>query len=217
VVAGFRIEGRRALVAGGVLLLAFLPWTLVFQVYDQLYSTYYQFGLDNSSLDFASIIQLNPVMVIGLGLLVAPLYAVLHATRLRVPALFVAGLGLFLLGLGAIPLMFPQVYVLPPVLVFALLVLAAGEVLAGPLLLSTIVGPWSWRLSTAAAACWLVLTRGSIMALGALGDGRAGDDLTMASVWLGVLLCMLVGLAFAIAAWPLRNVLSSREPDQSSR
>ena len=53
--------------------------------------------------------------------------------------------GALLVGAGVLPL-----------LTLSLIVLAAGEVLAGPLILSRIAGNLTWRVAPAGLALWLI-------------------------------------------------------------
>lgn len=217
--SGFSVARNPALLSAGLVLLLFLPWALVFSVYDLMWTGLHRFGLDASGLDHGTLMQVNPVAVVVLGLLLVVAYGILHVVRFRLPALVPIGLGLLLLAAGALPMLFPQALTAAPLLIVCLLLLAAGEILAGPAILSTVAGSWPWRLSTAAVAVWLILGRAAMLgttSLQGLGDGQHTGQ---AVVWLGVLLCGLLGLVLIGAAWPLRGVLdrTAAEPSQSSR
>jgi dipeptide/tripeptide permease len=213
--SGFTLDRPLAIQACVVLLLAFLPWALVFQVYDYLYLTYLEYGLYINGTSPETFMQINPVLIVVLGVLLAAGFSLFHATGVKIPTLAIAGAGLLLLAAGSLPMMFPRFLFLSPLLVLCLLVLALGEILAGPMLLSSIVGGWPWRLSTLIIALWLSMTRGTTLVVNWIRNLGDSQELSQAPLWLGIFLCAVVGLTFAIVAWPLRRVMAAPPREQS--
>ncbi|MFW5739242.1 MAG: hypothetical protein ACOC1F_02630, partial [Myxococcota bacterium] len=89
------------------------------------------------------------------------------------------------------------------------LLLSLGEVLAGPLLLSRIAGDMPPRLVCAAPALWFVAT--GIVHRIVFALSSADPDVGRALAWAMVAIGLLVGLALAGAAFPLRNVFPADE------
>ncbi len=143
----------------------------------------------------------NPAFVGWFGLLVSACFVVLATARRNVPALRVAGLGLAILSLG-VTLLDPNRAPEQLVAVFALL--ALGEVLVGPLLLSRIGGDHHWRATTAVVGAWMAARITTAAGLTWLRDNvPAASDLHL---W-GALAGAAVGLVLIAAAGPLQRRL----------
>jgi dipeptide/tripeptide permease len=110
------------------------------------------------------------------------------------------------MGAGMAALLLCFVVQQPPLLLLSVAVIAAGEVLMAPLLASRIAGDQHGRLVTLMTALWLAASYGSSQLLSHLGLHDSGALQLLGGIVAAV--CVVVGLGLAIAAYPLRKVLT---------
>lgn len=150
--------------------------------------------------------MINPGVTFALALFAAVVFVILHALRVRVPALLLAGAGLATIGFATAltaALVGPEMRF--STLGTVLAVGAIGETLFLPLLLSRATADLPMRLETAAAALWLFAVRALMLLGGWVIDPESGSR---ALVWVSALAAVGVGLGLAAAAFPLRRVFT---------
>lgn len=167
------------------------------------------FDEDPSAL--TSIMSVNPAAVVVLTLLLAGLFGLLHFTKVKLPVLLPAGVGLVVMA-GGVSLVLLQEPGAPSrgLLVLAMLVLAGGEVLVTPLLLSRLAGGLPYRLETLVAALWIASSQAPALARSAVGATDAGTEgVSRLVAWSGVGGSLFWGVALAAAAFPLRRLFDA--------
>ena len=206
---GFAIELKHGLVVGGLILLASLPWGAYGLTYHAMGNALAHLSPDEQTFWYTA----NPIVVtLGAGLLCV-VFVVLHFLKARVPTLVFAGCGLVLVGIGTAVLAAalsggPSV----GLAMTGLMIASVGEVLAGPLLLSRIAGDMPNRLVCVVPALWLFIT-GAISSVSLLIAGASPNTVTV-MIWIVAVLSLVVGVAIAIGAFPLRKVFPA--PDAST-
>ena len=99
----------------------------------------------------------NPAIVVFLGLLVASVCLLLALLQKSFPSLLLIGGGMIAVSLGLLLVAFEPMRMNPWVYGVAFVLVAVGEVLAIPALVSRIGGDVHWRLVTLVLAFWLSL------------------------------------------------------------
>ncbi|MCB9597175.1 MAG: hypothetical protein H6719_30910 [Sandaracinaceae bacterium] len=141
-----------------------------------------------------ALMNVNPLVVtLGCALgFVASL--VLHLVKVRVPTLVPIGVGMLLISASLVALLTADsaddAIVTP-----AVVLMAVGELLAAPLLLSRLMGDLHERLPTLAVAVFYLLSGGPMLLLRAVSEEL---DLTRTLSGLGAASAGLVGLAFVV-------------------
>lgn len=199
-----RLDPRFIAVGLGLIVVTAIPWMSFGLMWELQFTAAEHLGTD---LTYTSwFFSLNPLIVIFVGLLLAAVLLVLHLTRIRIPTLLLVGLGLMVMGAGMAALLLCFVVQQPPLLLLSVAVIAAGEVLMAPLLASRIAGDQHGRLVTLMTALWLAASYGSSQLLSHLGLHDSGALQLLGGIVAAV--CVVVGLGLAIAAYPLRKVLT---------
>ncbi len=160
-------------------------------------------GVSMSSI--ATFYMLNPVTVLlATGVLFVVLI-VLHFTRVKVSAVSGIGIGLAIYAAGATPLLLASTF---PGGVFlavgaSAVVMAVGESLVGPLLLSRVIGDIPPRFAGLVAGTLLAVTYG----VNWLSDvvANAWPVATSTLLALAVLACLLVGVTLLVLASAIRR------------
>jgi len=193
------------LLAVGILLLVAIPWT----GYGSLISMQIISVADHLPMaDMDLLFNINPVVVLLTSMLLLPVLLILHFTRVQVPTLMIVGAGLLLIGIGAVPLLLAPMFGGVSLLVVSIVVMAVGETLTGPLLLSRLAGDQHWRLVTLVMGVWISATSG-LGALMNLGLYRPEPNfLGQAVGWTSAGTALLAGVVLMAASYPMRKVLA---------
>jgi len=199
-----RVDPRFLAVGLGLIVVTAVPWMSFGLMWDLQFRAADMFA--PNLMDTRWFFSLNPLLVIFMGIALAALLLVLHLTRIKVPTLLPAGLGMMVIGGGMAILLLSFAVGHGAMVVLAIVVLAAGEVLMAPLLASRIAGDQHGRLVTLMCAMWLVAGYLGSQLLTRLGPD-ALDALQLIG-WAVTVICVLVGLLLAAAAYPLRKLLT---------
>ncbi len=198
-----RLDPRFIAVGLGLIVVTAIPWMSVGLMWELQYAAVDLFAPDLMYSGW--FFNLDPLLIIFLGLLLAAILLVLHLVRFRIPTLLPVGLGLLVMGAGMAALLLSFVVQQGPLLVASIVVLAAGEVLMAPLLASRIAGDQHGRLVTLMIALWLAASYGGSQLLTHFGP-HDPEGLQLIG-WAVVASCVVVGVLLAIAAYPLRKAL----------
>ena len=198
------------LLAIGLVVLVLVPWT----GYGALISIQMMSIADLSpSLDLDLLFNLNPAVVMITSVLLLPVLLILHFARVQLPTLVIVGVGLLLIGIGAVPLLLAPMFGPAPLLLVAIVVMAVGETLAGPLLISRLAGDQHWRLATLVVGVWIAATSGMGSLLNMLMVRPEFTPASQAVGWTTVGTALLAGVVLIATAYPLRKITAP--PQQS--
>lgn len=199
---GRRFDGNIFGLAVGVAALAIVPWAG--------YSVVHALWIDRlmaagTPFEISTLFSINPIVVLVLSLLIVPVLLLVHWQRLNVPTLMIAGVGLAVMGLGILPMVLAPLDLIVPLFIAGVVVVSVGEILAGPFLMSRLLGDLHWRLTALVAGIWLAGVAGITALVNAVA--YAGIPPLTPSVTAGfvAVVAIGIGLLFAAAAWPLRS------------
>ncbi len=146
--------GKAALLAVGLLILV-LPYGLAMSLSGDFWQTLSAAG--SSSGRIGALLNLNTLVVVLCDALLLAVLVILHFLRARFSALYLGGAGLCILGLGATPYLLGVGMGSPSELTVsaAIVLMAIGEAIAGPILFSVAVGHIPRRFASLAAGVWL--------------------------------------------------------------
>jgi len=196
------------LLAIGVLVVVLIPWT----GYGALISMQMMSVAElDPSLDMEVLFNLNPAVVVLTSVLLVPALLILHFTRVQLPTLMIVGLGLLLVGVGAVPLLLAPMFGPTPLLLVSIVVMAVGETLCGPLLISRLAGDQHWRLATLVVGVWIAATSGMGALLNTLTVRPGFSAASQAVGWTTAGTALLAGVVLMAAAYPLRKVIAPPE------
>lgn len=204
-------------VAGAGLALVAIPmWGAVELPWNGMWSRFDEAGMSDW---FSWSYTINPAVITATGLLVIAFYAGAHLARLWVPTIAIAGFGLALMTGSSLLMMIPFEQLGPEALligVFTLMAVAAfGELLAGPLLMSRVVGDTHFRLTTLMMAWWSFCSTlpGTAMYLLPYSDLA---DTVRTGVGVGfALIGVILGLGLMALGWPLAKMAFEPPPSHS--
>jgi len=200
-------RGVHLVVVFGIVLVVVMPWGLVTSTsFDHLFVLVNALDDPDAMSTFFSINPLTVMLACAFG---AVVLVVLHVTKVRLPTLLLVGLGLVILGAGMVMMLLvdrdaPSVAAIS----LALVTMAVGEVLVGPLLLSRVTGDLPYRLETLVAALWIGLASVPSMIVSWLD----ADEPSRALAWSGVIAVVCLGCVLVAAAFPLRRVFAAPGP-----
>jgi len=199
---GNRFDGRILGLAVGVAVLAIVPWAG--------YSVVHALQVDRlvaagTPMEISTLFSINPIIVLGLSLLIVPVLALMHWQRVNVPSLLIVGVGLAVMGIGILPMVLAPLDLVVPLFIAGIVIVSVGEILVGPFLMSRLLGDLHWRLTALFAGIWLAGVAGITALVNAVA--YAGVPPLTPSVTAGFVAAaaIVVGLVFAAAAIPLRK------------
>lgn len=191
---------RRVVAGGAILLACAVPYYATMALWDD-----YRLQIMRSTRGAASAVHaLSPVMAIAATGVLFVALLVLHFTRVKVSAVSGIGIGLAIYAAGATPLLLESMF--PGGALLAAggsVVMALGEVVVGPLLLSRVIGDIPPRFAGLVAGTLLAVTYG----VPSLSDGvsSAWPVATGALFALAVLVCLLLGVTLLVLASAMRR------------
>ena len=152
--AGEPPAGKAALLALGLMILA-VPYGLALSLTGDFWQTLSNAGA--SSARIGTLLSLNALVVVLCDAVLLAVLVILHFVRARFSPLYIAGAGLCILGLGATPYLLGVSTGGPSELTVsaAIVLMAVGEAVAGPVLFSVAVGHIPRRFASLAAGVWL--------------------------------------------------------------
>ncbi len=197
--------GRAVLGSLGLMALVMVPWLCSLNIYELIYTSVDLYALPPFLQDHW--FEINPLMCVVTGVLIAIAAAVMHLTKLRLPALFIVALGLALMALGQALVLVAAMPASPWLAVGGLALLAVAEATMMVFLTSRMLGDLHWRLVTIIGALWLAITYGGASLLAWLGDILQASWWGQAVGWTGVGSALLLALILAVIAVPARRQL----------
>ncbi len=197
--------GRLLLGSFGLMVLVAVPWLCSLQSYELIYTSVDLYGLPYFLQDHW--FEINPVMCVVTGVLVAIIAAVMHLTRLRLPTLFAVAVGLLLLALAQVLILVAALPTSPWLAIAGLALSAVAEATLMVFLTSRMLGDLHWRLVALVGAVWLSVTYGLSSLLAWLGSTLELAWWAQAVGWAGVGSGLLVALILAVVATAARKQL----------
>lgn len=202
----YRLDWPVLGVACATIVLVAVPWGGLMSVWGPL--SRHVYSAAPGSFGPEIWMGVNPVLVIWAAGLLAAVFLLLSLTRRNVPTLLLAGPGLVLLAVGVGMLSFEPVRTSVAGLGCGLVVMTLGEALAGPLLISRVVGDLHFRVVGMVMALWLVLT--DVLRILGNADGPAQqllESYPFAIAGGSAVLAVPLGIALAAVAIPLHRRL----------
>ncbi len=151
----------------------------------------------------AAWMSVNPATIAAIVPMLVMSLVALQVSRIEVPDLLPAGLGMMLTALSSFILTFDPATTPAQVYGAAFVIGSVGELLFAAFIVSRVLGDAHWRLTTGLAAGWMLANRLGPMILNIIIpiDSSAGAPTWM--LWGDIALTMTAGLGLLIAAGPV--------------